>query len=113
MFLRKKICFQKMEHFDADTLMVFVIAMTNILWIYFHCLLGKMVTDRYDEWSNHLYNSQWYELPIGLQKYVILLLTNMQKPFYFHGFKIYVLNLETFEKVRNSLSLSRLFFIHI
>lgn len=99
-----------MEHFDGDTLMVFVIAMTNILWIYFHCLWGKLVTDQYDEWSNHLYDSKWYELPIGLQKYFIVMLANMQKPFYFHGFKVYVLNLETFTKVSRTEMKKKSFF---
>lgn len=88
-----------MEHFDADTIMVTIIAMVNILWIYLHCLLGKLVTNRFDQLPCELFKSQWCELPIGLQKYFILLLANTQKPLFFHGFKVYVLNLETFTSV--------------
>lgn len=47
-----------------------------------------------------LYNAKWYELTCGMQKDVMFLIQNMQRPIYYHGFGIIVLNLETFIKVK-------------
>lgn len=50
--------------------------------------------------SVYLYNANWIELPLELQKYFIMLIANAQLPLYYHGFRIVVLNLETFTRVR-------------
>lgn len=90
---------QKGRNFDFDTIILIVVAVTNPSWMFLHCFLGKMVTDRYDELSNDLYQSKWYNLPVELQKYFILMLANTQKPLFFDGLGIYVLDLETFASV--------------
>lgn len=79
--------------------MSLIAGLTNILWIYFHCLLGKYVTDRFDRLPNHLFQSRWYDLPIRMQKYFILLLADAQNPLIFYGLGIYALDLETFTSV--------------
>lgn len=94
-----------MENFDIETVITFMASMTNILWIYFHCLLGKLVTDRFEQLPNHLFHSKWYELPNKLQKYFILLLANTQEPLFFDGLGIYALNLETFTSVSLELKM--------
>lgn len=68
--------------------------------MFLHCFLGKLVTDRYDQLSIHLYQSDWYNLPNGLQKYFILMIQNAQWPsLEFDGLDIYVLDLEAFATV--------------
>lgn len=49
--------------------------------------------------SDCVFEMNWPELPNGLQKYIILMIENMQKPLYYHGFGIVNLDLETFAKV--------------
>lgn len=47
-----------------------------------------------------IYELAWRKLTNGLQKYFIILIANMQRPFYYHGFGIANLDLETFTKVK-------------
>lgn len=41
----------------------------------------------------------WHKLPTELQKYFILMIRNMQKPLYYHGFEVARLDLQMFSKV--------------
>lgn len=58
-----------------------------------------MATESFAKMSDSLYDSDWHKLPIGLQKYFILMIANTQKPIYYHGFGVTILNLETFCQV--------------
>lgn len=49
--------------------------------------------------SDLLFESEWHRIPVNLQKYVILMIADMQRPVFYHGFRIAVLDLETFAKV--------------
>lgn len=46
-----------------------------------------------------LYESDWHELSVDLQQKVVLMIQNMQRPLFYTGFGVAVLNLETFTKV--------------
>lgn len=48
-----------------------------------------------------LYECNWLELSPELQKYLVIVIRNIQKPIYYHGFGVAVLNLVTFNAVRN------------
>lgn len=74
-------------------------AITNPSWMFLHCYLGVLVTDKYEQFSEHLYEVEWFTLPPGMQKYFILMLANTQKPLFFDGLGIYVLDLEAFATV--------------
>ena len=73
-----------------------LIVITNLL---IYCYLGKLATETYEKMSDCVYKMDWHELLIDLKKYFILLIKNMQKPLYYHGFGVIYLNLETFTKV--------------
>lgn len=88
-----------MKNFDIDTISIIIVAITNVLWLYLHCALGKFVTERYDELPDSLFDSKWYKLPNRLQKYFILLLSYTQEPLFFDGLGIYALNMGTFTTV--------------
>lgn len=47
-----------------------------------------------------LFESEWQCLPVNLQKYVIVMIADMQRPVYYHGFEVAILDLETFSKVK-------------
>lgn len=64
-----------------------------------YCFFGKTATDSYTEMAVDLYNCDWHALPIDLQKYFILMISNLQRPLEYHGFRIAVLNLQTFNQV--------------
>lgn len=90
---------QELTRLDIDMFMVLVIAMTNAFWLYYHCLLGKLVSDRFNQLPDHLFHSKWYELSNGLRKFYILMIQNAQQPLFFDGLGIYTLNLESFSIV--------------
>lgn len=59
-----------------------------------------MATESFLNMGNYLFESDWQNLPVDSQKYLILMIASMQRPLYYHGYGIAVLNLETFAKVR-------------
>lgn len=58
-----------------------------------------MATESFGQMTECLFGYSWYELPVDLQKYFVLMIANAQQPMFYNGFKIAVLNLETFTKV--------------
>lgn len=50
--------------------------------------------------SDCFYECDWHELPAGLQKSIVFMIRNAQKPIQYKGFGIIRLNLETFCDVR-------------
>lgn len=67
-----------------------------------------MATESFEAMSDCLYESNWPELPIELQKYFILMIQNAQRPLYYHGFEIAVLKMETFCKVSQNNRINEL-----
>lgn len=67
-----------------------------MLNIYACCYFGEMSTQSHVEMSDGLNTFDWHELPVNLQKYFLLMIMNAQRPIYYHGFNLIVLNLETF-----------------
>lgn len=60
-----------------------------------------LATDSFEQMSNCLYyDSNWFDLPVELQKYLIVMIAYMQKPLYYHGFEVAKLDLRTFIQVR-------------
>lgn len=66
-----------------------------------------MATDNFEAMSDRLYECKWYELPIGLQKYFVLMIQNTQKPIHYSGFGVLRLTLETFTGVGIKKSASK------
>lgn len=46
-----------------------------------------------------LYETNWHELPIELQKYFVYMIQSAQHPYYYHGSGVAILNLQTFTDV--------------
>lgn len=67
--------------------------------LFVYCYFGMLATKSYMDMSDSMYESNWYKLPIQLQTYIILMIENMQRPLYYHGFGMVILDLETFTKV--------------
>lgn len=87
--------------------MTYISCIIGFFKIFLYCLFGRLATDQFDELSNYLFDSDWPNLPVKLQKYYILMLANVQQPHYFDGFGVLVLDLETFRKVREPWRLFR------
>lgn len=81
--------------------MVLIMFGYDILCLFVYCYFGKLATESFLNMSDGLYQSNWFKLPVNLQKYFVPMIQNTQRPLYYHGFGIAVLNLETFTKVKH------------
>lgn len=67
--------------------------------LFVYCYFGKLATDSYTRMAECLYDNDWVGIDIESQKFIILMIANIQKPIYYHGFGVIYLNLETFTDV--------------
>lgn len=70
-----------------------------MLYMFVYCYFGKLATESYERMSDCVYDLNWPELPLRLQKFLIIMMTNMQRSIYYHGFKVAVLDVNTFLRV--------------
>lgn len=86
---------------NSNILALSTAAATGLANLFVYNYFGEMANNSFRRMPDDLYEFDWKDLPIQLQKYIILMLGNMQQPLYYHGFGVANLNLETFGKVRN------------
>lgn len=79
--------------------MLLPITIITISMLFSYCFFGKLATESLKKIADCLYEMNWYDLPIDLQKNLILIMVSAQKPIYYHGYGLAVLELETFTKV--------------
>lgn len=82
----------------------------SIMFVY--CYYGEMATESFENIADALYESNWQNLSIQLQKYYILMIGNAQRPLYYHGFHVSILSLNTFAKVMQNCELFSTFHVH-
>lgn len=87
------------RHIDFDLFILFDAAMVCIQIQFFYCFFGKIATESFARMADCLYESNWLILKPKLQKYLVLMIGNAQRPVYYHGFGLATLNLETFAYV--------------
>lgn len=96
------VLFCKFQQYKETDFMCFVIAIGFItyMWnIFVYCYFGKLATESFVGMADFLYNVSWHRLPVRLQKHLIIMIANMQRPVHYHGSHIGTMNLETFCKV--------------
>lgn len=79
--------------------MLLIAIMIGVSTLYLYCYFGKLATDSFMMMTDCLFESNWQNLSVHLQKYFILMIANAKRPFFYHGSKIATLNLETFTVV--------------
>lgn len=93
--------FQQMKHINFDAVLsAFVnrLILFNLKLVYL-LLFRKIGNRKFWKISSCVYDFNWHELPIDLQKNFVLIIQNTQRPLFYHGFNVIVLNLETFTGV--------------
>lgn len=97
---------QLFHHLDSSVAITLLAAWTGISPLFIYCYFGKLATESYEQMSDCLYyDFDWPYLPVKSQKCLIVMIANMQRPIYYHGFKIAILDLRTFIQVNNSIRL--------
>lgn len=91
--------FQQLQQIDLNVVTLLLSTSINLSTLFLYCYFGGMASDSYKQISDCVYNTQWYKLHNRLQKFFVLIIANMQKPLYYHGFGIFILDLGTFIRV--------------
>lgn len=67
--------------------------------IFLYCYFGKMASESFEKVADCIYDANWPNISVKLQKDVLIMLSNTQRPLSYDGFGVLVLNLQTFTSV--------------
>lgn len=108
---------QQLQHLGFDITIMLMSFLFCISSPFLYCYYGEMATGSYEKMADLLFGCNWQQLPLDLQKFFVLMIGNMQRPLYYHGFGVTVLNLETFLNVNlyyhNSTDFLRHIFVSV
>lgn len=96
---------QQLKHPDFNFGLILAGTVNSAMYLFAYCFAGKMATESFEKMLICVYESNWYELPLDLQRALVIISINSQQVYYYHGFGIAVLNLETFAKVSSQFYL--------
>lgn len=71
----------------------------GILFMFLYCYFGRMATESFMDMTDCLFESNWLNLSVDLQKFFILMIGNARRPMFYNGSRIATVNLETFTAV--------------
>lgn len=91
------------KHRDVYLVTILLTIVSGMYILYVYCYFGIKSTESHEEMSECFYECNWLELPFELQKYFVVMIANAQRPMYYHGFDVAILNLETFSKARKRI----------
>lgn len=72
----------------------------SIFNLFVYCYFGMLASESFENIADCLYEMNWHELPLDLQKYFVIMIGNAQRPLFYHGYGMTTMNLETFCDVR-------------
>lgn len=94
---------QQMQQVNFDICLYIMLAIFALAILFLYCYFGEMASNSFEKMINLLFECNWSILPVDLQKYLIIMIANAQRPIFYHGFHVIILNLETFGNVSFSL----------
>lgn len=89
---------QQLKHIDSNLAIALMGMYAGISNLFISCFFGKLATESYSKMTDYLLDTNWYEYPSNLQKYLVVMVANTQRPIVYHGFKIVILDLGSFTK---------------
>lgn len=85
---------------DTDAVVYFTMILAIVFfWPYFYCHFATMASDRMSNIGNVVYDSNWYEFPLELQKNCILIMVQAQQNVYITGFELIRCTLLSYQRV--------------
>ena len=91
-----------MKNLDSSIIILLVAASDGLSILFLHCYFGKSATDSFVQMSDRLYECNWRDFPVHLQKNFIFFIGDAQQQIRYHGFRVSTLDLETYCKVNHS-----------
>lgn len=71
----------------------------TLVWLALFCYHANFASDRVACIGYNIYDWNWFEYPVELQKYTILVIAQSQEPVYFVGFNLIRCTMEVLGKV--------------
>lgn len=91
-----KIRSQNIHDIDFSVVISLWLTVYSMLVLFLYCFFGKLAIDSFAKMPDCVFKMNWQKLPVRLQKYVILMIADMQIPIYYHGFEVAIIDLRTF-----------------
>lgn len=91
--------FQMIRTFDNSLFFMVTAFVIEILTLFIYCIYGQLATESFLNYGDCLYELDWINMPVELQKLLLNMIYNTQRPLCYHVFGITKLSLETFTKV--------------
>lgn len=89
-----------MENPPYNLITILAQATFGMVNLFIYCFFGKMTTENFAKMPDYIYfELKWDRLPGKLRTYIPLMIQNMQKPVFYHGFDVVVMDLNTFLQV--------------
>lgn len=97
------------EHSSIAILNVLLLFLCGLSGMFPYCYFGELATESFENMCDCVVELNWQKMPIELQKYIVLMVSNMQAPLHYHGFHVATLELGTFVNVSRFYSFVRIF----
>ncbi|XP_055307926.1 odorant receptor 85c-like [Sitodiplosis mosellana] len=88
-----------LKHLDFGFCFMFIVVIISASNLSLWCYFGTLATESFEKMALCLYESNWLDLPIHLQKYYVIMIANAQRPLLYHGFGFITLNMNTFARL--------------
>ena len=72
---------------------------TSLMWPFLFCYFANLATDRVSYVCDTIYDPSWFDQPIDMQKYVILMIARSQERIYFTGLGLMSCSMAVFGNV--------------
>lgn len=98
------------KHIDGKFATVLIGALSSGSNLFIYCYCGQSAHECYFDLQKCFYEADWLKLPNDLQKYLIVMIENAQRPLFYNGFGLAYLNLNTFvQMIKTALSYYMIF----
>lgn len=85
----------------------------SFILIFFLCQCGQFVTNQFDYFDDKLYQCNWHLFPIEIQRMLVIVMTNTQRPSTVHGFANTFCTRDAFKGVKFRVTWEEIATIHV
>lgn len=99
--------FHFQSEFDVvETVIRIIFVICALIWCSSFCYFGDMASNRLSSIGLAVYAANWYDYPVQLQRFIVLMISRSGKPAYFNAFDVINCSLEVFGKVVIQLAIA-------
>lgn len=86
-------------HLSPDPFIFAYSLCTSVMGLFAYAYFGTYATTVFSKHADYLFESEWCELPVQLQKFILLMIFNSQRSQCYKGNGLFLLDLPFFKKV--------------